>query len=505
MPDVFEFTIPNPVVKLDESRTGTAVVDITSRLDRNAVVGVDVQPSEGAEPTWFGQPDPMEFTLPVGETLQVSVPVQIPPTAPPGEYQFAIRAFAIENQQEEFASSPAFSVTVAEAPQKTTIPNWLIALLAALLLLILILIVYFAFIRDTGPGEGEAVNLIGIQRAEAEEAVGEEMELQWFTDGSSEADSCALLQTPTEGTPTERIAVFAVPCPVPSPAPVVSASIDNVCGKSFTFCQRVSEDFGDDFGQNEEWTEAATGMVSDFISKFVVDGDPIPLLVGQPANEAGPTVEDAGFIPLFLSDGTGGSPCVLYQFGFPDSAGIDGEVVVAITTQCPANATLPDDVVLSTPVAYRTPAGLCAAQPPFCQLIDERLGDSYRTSNEFAAKLVEMETIFRGEFSGPVVPNVRDFELATALTTLEEKGLEGRYVTDDAAYRCWLIANQTPAPNTRISTLSDNIVTLSLKPSPIDPFNPKICYLVLNDDLTIDTNQVSEVIIGEFQFDPDGN
>lgn len=63
MADVFEFTMPNPVVKLDKNRSGTAVLDVTSRLDRNAVIGVDVKGDNGTEATWFGQPDPQEFTL----------------------------------------------------------------------------------------------------------------------------------------------------------------------------------------------------------------------------------------------------------------------------------------------------------------------------------------------------------------------------------------------------------------------------------------------------------
>lgn len=154
MADIFEFTIPTPNLTLGTDRVDSAVIDVTSRLGRHGAIGVEVVPGEGADPAWFGTPDPVEFDLPTGETSRTTIPIAVPSDAAAGEYSFEVRAYAVDDPQRDFTTSPSFTLTVPESDPRPGIPLWLIILIAVLVVIVLGLAVYFLFFSgDDDPTE----------------------------------------------------------------------------------------------------------------------------------------------------------------------------------------------------------------------------------------------------------------------------------------------------------------------------------------------------------------
>lgn len=147
MADSFEFTIQDPTVELAADRTGAVAIDVTSRLDRHTTIALDVVAGD-ADAAWFEAPTPAEFDLATGSTLRTTVPIAVPANAVAGEYAFTVRAYAIDEPQRDFTTSPSVVMTVPEPAARSGIPWWVFALIAALVVIILVLAAFALFSGD---------------------------------------------------------------------------------------------------------------------------------------------------------------------------------------------------------------------------------------------------------------------------------------------------------------------------------------------------------------------
>jgi hypothetical protein len=163
MADLFEFTIPEANLQLGADRSVRAEVDVTSRLGRRADVGVEVLPGEGTDPAWFEPPAPREFDLADGATLRTTVPIAVPDDAPPGDHQFALRAYAVGNPAQEFTIGPSLSLTVPSTEPRRDVPRWIFVLIALTVVVVVALVLWLIFggdDEDAGPATTAPVTTI---------------------------------------------------------------------------------------------------------------------------------------------------------------------------------------------------------------------------------------------------------------------------------------------------------------------------------------------------------
>jgi hypothetical protein len=481
MAESFDFTIPDPIVTLGSDRNAKTVIDVTSRLDRHELVGVDVKPDDGVDPSWFAAPEPAEFNLQMGETSRTELAVRVPPGVPPGDHRFTVRAFAISAPSQDFSVSPSLVVRVPE-PQRPTapvIPLWLLATAGGLVLAAVLAVAYLAF----GGGGRPAPDLIALPASEAREAAGEGVELtEYAAPAVTSGGGCVLLQTPAPGHTTSAVSVLLVECPDPAPEVALPQATETLCNSFFSFCQDVATTYGADFAVGEDWQDASAAMIQRFVAAFRVPGDPAPDLVGLRAEQAEEVADDAGLGISLTGDTTGGAQCVLLQYPYPERPVAVGGAIAAVTTRCPGGASVPDDVELPTPIDVDSFDNVCDVAMGWCETVRAAHDDpGYLDSAELATDLALLVIRFQNAFAGPAVPDVRRLRLGPALAELEQRGLEGRYAFPSTnqeqglggLHPCWDVIGQSPAPGTLIASLDDNLVVLALERSvPCDVVQP---------------------------------
>jgi hypothetical protein len=475
MADSFDFTIPEAMITLGPDRRGRAVIDVTSRLDRRELVGVDIKPDDGVEASWFAAPEPAEFNLQIGETSRTELAVEVPAEVAPGDHRFTVRAFAVSAPSEDFSVSPSLVVRVPEPRSDggPSIPLWLLAVIGGLALVIVVAVGYFAFVRSQ---ESPAPDLIAMTAVEAREVVSGDFALTEHAAAGIEPDgACVFLQTPVAGRSTGAMSVLLVECPDPAPAVPLPAEAETLCNMFFSFCNDVASVYGTDFANDQEWREGARDMIDRFVEAFRIPGDPAPSLVGLRDNRAEEAAAEAGLELSVSADGSGGTQCVLFQFPYADTPVATGGEIAAVTTRCPVGAGTPDEVVLFSLIDVTGLGNVCDIVGRWCDAVRAASPDpGYVASAEFTEDLAGQVTQFRNTFTGPVVPDVRGLSLGPALAELEAKGLDGRYAFPEAPqaelgqlrlHPCWRVDGQSPPPGTLIAPLDDNVVVLSLEES----------------------------------------
>jgi hypothetical protein len=168
MSDPFEFTVPTARVDLGGERSTSTVVDVTNRTGRRTEVGFDLRPGEGTDAAWFTAPDPANIDLADGASTRVNIGIDVPSDAPHGQGTFQLRAYALEDPQGTFATSPSITVAVpAPADDDDGPPSWLLVLVGVIVVVVIGVGAWF-LLRDDG-NEIPVPALIGLTEAEAEQ------------------------------------------------------------------------------------------------------------------------------------------------------------------------------------------------------------------------------------------------------------------------------------------------------------------------------------------------
>jgi hypothetical protein len=139
VPSAFSITVPTNSVRLDQQRHGEAAFTVFNASGRTlrARAQLVAQPPEAKD--WItlnGQP---QRDFPIAGTVQYSVGIAIPPTAPPGSYNFHLDIIGEETPDEDFAEGPTVTFEVPEPviEEKRPFPWWIVGAAAAILVVIL--------------------------------------------------------------------------------------------------------------------------------------------------------------------------------------------------------------------------------------------------------------------------------------------------------------------------------------------------------------------------------
>lgn len=473
MTDVFEFSIREPHITADVDGRGEAVLDITSRLGRNEQVTIEVDPRGEAHESWF-QVEPQDVSLRDGETTSVAVVVAVPADTVPGDYEFALRAYAVSDPQNDFTTSQVVTVAVPEQAEPAGVKPWLIVLLAALALLVIGLIGWL-FIRgsnDPGLAGGAPPDVIAMPIDEAVASLEADFIVELFPDPTvGSGPECVLLQSPDSETvaPDNKVALLTTACPDPRPVVRPPDSLFAVCQASPRFCAALESSYPDP-PRNEEWTAVSSAMAELFIDRFTIPGSVVPNIVGLPNIEAREVLLDAGFAIESIveeSDGGSGTPCrndsnqilgppVLLQHPFEAELAAEGDQITLVLTSCPADANFAEDVVIDTTIAIDDAfANLRAAVPKFHAAVrdDPGLGQEFLDSDQATETFTTMVTQLRQRFAIPRVPDIMGISTGAAIQRLAAVDLE--LVVNPAVISvprplCLLSEIQTQTPQARV-------------------------------------------------------
>ena len=441
MSDVFEFAVRQAMVSVDGHGRGETSLDVTSRLGRHEQVTIEVDVRGGsAESPWF-LIDPQDLSLGDGETTTVTVGLTVPAGTPPGEYDFALRAYAVSDPQRDFTVSQVLTASVPAQAEPKKVNSWLLVLLAAIALLLIALIVWlFTRGSDDPPPEAQSpADVIAMPVADAVAELEPDFFVEIFPDGSVDSDAgCVLLQTPDSSTesPDGAVGILTTECPTPRPQIKQPTSLLDLCQASFQFCQAVNRTYPDP-PNNQAWALASNGMADVFVERFTIPGTEVPSVVGMPNIEARGVLLDAGFEFIEESDGSAGTTCrgednqnlgapVLLQHPFAGVLAADGDAVTLVLTSCPDDANTAEQVIVDTTISLDTFANLRAAVPGFHAAVqnDPSLGPDFLDSAEALDVFTTMVKQLQQRFAIPRVPDIVGQTTVSAEALVSDLDLE---------------------------------------------------------------------------------
>ncbi|MBB5872961.1 hypothetical protein F4553_006395 [Allocatelliglobosispora scoriae] len=139
-------------VAMDQSRTAEVTFTVTNQSLRNARAVFDIRTGEGVDESWFTIDDPQRPIKPAA-SVPYLVSVKVPPTAPPGSYEFEARVYPPDSAPEEnfvLSRRVLLEVPAPPAPVKKPFPWWMV-IAAALLVLVIGVITWVVWPSSAEP------------------------------------------------------------------------------------------------------------------------------------------------------------------------------------------------------------------------------------------------------------------------------------------------------------------------------------------------------------------
>jgi hypothetical protein len=141
------FEIPDGPTTIDAPRSGaaTAVFSVTNTSSDGCDARLSVVLSGGSKKEWFSVDGNRERNFASGESQTVSVTIRVPADAPAGDYQFRLRAVAVNDPDNDHIEGP---MTVArlgpvESAKPKTSLLWLWILIGIVVALLIAVALYF--------------------------------------------------------------------------------------------------------------------------------------------------------------------------------------------------------------------------------------------------------------------------------------------------------------------------------------------------------------------------
>jgi hypothetical protein len=128
-------TVTSIVTVDGDSPVATVRVDVTNVLDRHVEAGIEVEGEGALDPAWITV-ERDRFPLDASENRRVSVRVEPPSDAPPGEHRFRLRVYDVDRPADAFAASPPLTVDI-QRRRRPGSPPWLLPVLGLAVVLVI--------------------------------------------------------------------------------------------------------------------------------------------------------------------------------------------------------------------------------------------------------------------------------------------------------------------------------------------------------------------------------
>jgi hypothetical protein len=162
MSNSFTITTPTNSILLDSNRRSQATFTVSNISGRATRGRARLVPQNTISTPWLALSGAPERDFPIASTLQYSVAVTVPPTAPPGSYIFRLDMVGVENPDEDLSQGPGVTFEVSAAPVPK-FPWWIIIAAGVTLLVVIAVIVALTLNR-----KATVPDVSGITQAAAE-------------------------------------------------------------------------------------------------------------------------------------------------------------------------------------------------------------------------------------------------------------------------------------------------------------------------------------------------
>jgi hypothetical protein len=136
MSNSFTITTPTNSILLDLNRRSQATFTVSNISGRATRGRARLVPQSTISAPWLALGGAPERDFPIASTLQYSVAVTVPPTAPPGSYIFRLDMVGVENPDEDLSQGPGVTFEVSVLPV-SKFPWWIIIAAGVTLLVVI--------------------------------------------------------------------------------------------------------------------------------------------------------------------------------------------------------------------------------------------------------------------------------------------------------------------------------------------------------------------------------
>lgn len=152
MESPFDITVTGDTIVLQEGRHEKTIT-VTNKSGKALTAHAELLCTKDVAP-WLSIATDSERHFPTTATEQFVVKVNVPPTAPEGDYSFVLRVADVDDPNEIFTNGPVIKFKVTAKPVVVDPPpppkKWLYILLGAIFLILMVSVVLWVLLRNKG-------------------------------------------------------------------------------------------------------------------------------------------------------------------------------------------------------------------------------------------------------------------------------------------------------------------------------------------------------------------